>query len=165
MYQVNLGSKILYYPANADYSIYDTELTEDVGQAGEFRFKVPSSNPEYGNLTTGALITILKDKKEFWRGEIKEINTNFAKVADVYCLEDVSWLGDEFLTPAHITNESYAQRFQAPHQKVFPPDEERRDRLCRQNDGQRGGQYRRILDADHTARDRCGGSQGRENAG
>lgn len=113
MYQVYLGSKILYYPANAEYAIYDTELTEDVGQAGEFRFKVPSVNPLYGELTAGALITIMKDNKEFWRGEIKEINTNFAKVADVYCLEDLSWLSDEYLTPVKIQNESYAQRFQA----------------------------------------------------
>ena len=113
MYQVYLGSKILYYPANAEYAIYDTELTEDVGQAGEFRFKVPSVNPLYGELTAGVLITIMKDNKEFWRGEIKEINTNFAKVADVYCLEDLSWLSDEYLTPVKIQNESYAQRFQA----------------------------------------------------
>lgn len=113
MYQVNLGNKILYYPANAEFAIYDTELTEDVGQAGEFRFKVPPSNPLYNELTNGALITILRDKKEFWRGEIREVNTDFAKIADVYCLEDISWLGDEFLTPVHITNESYSQRFQA----------------------------------------------------
>ena len=112
MYQVNLGDKVLYYPANEDYAIYDTELIEDIGQAGEFSFKVPPTNPYYSELTTGALITILKNGKEFWRGEIKEINTDFAKIADVYCLEDLSWLADEFLTPALITNETYAQRFQ-----------------------------------------------------
>lgn len=112
MYQVNLGDKVLYYPANEDYAIYDTELIEDIGQAGEFSFKVPPTNPYYSELTTGALITILKNGKEFWRGEIKEINTDFAKIADVYCLEDLSWLADEFLTPASITNETYAQRFQ-----------------------------------------------------
>lgn len=113
MYQINLGSKILYYPANADSTIYDTEHIEDVGQAGEFRFKVPPTNPLYGELTKGALVTILRDNKEFWRGEIKEVNTDFAKVADIYCLEDISWLGDEFMTPALITDESYSQRFQA----------------------------------------------------
>lgn len=113
MFQVNLGTKILYYPSNADYAIYDTELTEDVGQAGEFRFKVPSSNPLYSELTNGALVTILKDGKEFWRGEIREVSISFAKVADVYCLEDISWLADEFMTPAKIVNESYAQRFQS----------------------------------------------------
>lgn len=112
MYQVNLGSKILYYPSNAEYAIYDTELTEDVGQAGEFRFKVPSANPLYGELTAGALITILKDGKEFWRGEIRDIKTSFAKVADVYCLEDVAWLADEYMTPVQIKTETYAQRFQ-----------------------------------------------------
>ena len=113
MYQVNLGSKILYYPANEDYAIYDTELIEDIGQAGEFSFKVPPSNPLYSELTQGALVTILKDGVEFWRGEIQNINTDFAKVADVYCVEDLAWLADEFLLPAAITNETFAQRFQA----------------------------------------------------
>ena len=113
MYQVNLGEKILYFPASDDAAIYDTELIEDVGQAGEFTFKVPPTNPLYSELSEGALVTILKDKKEFWRGEIRNININFANVAEVYCLEDLAWLADEFLTPASITNETYAQRFQA----------------------------------------------------
>ena len=113
MYQVNLGAKVLYYPASEDAAIYDTEWIEDVGQAGEFSFKVPPSNPLYGELTQGALVTILKDGTEVWRGEIREISKDFANIADVYCVEDLVWLADEFLTPASITNESYAQRFQA----------------------------------------------------
>ena len=112
MYQVNLGSKILYYPANDSYAIYDTELNEEVGSAGEFSFKVPPTNPLYSELTRGALVTILKDGVEYWRGEIKEIATDFAKVADVYCLEDLAFLADEFLPPTQITNQTYAQRFQ-----------------------------------------------------
>lgn len=113
MYQVNLGAKVLYYPASEDAAIYDTDWIEDVGQAGEFSFKVPPSNPLYGELTKGALVTLLKDGKEAWRGEIREISKDFANIADVYCLEDLSWLADEFLPPASITNETHAQRFQA----------------------------------------------------
>lgn len=113
MYQVNIGANILYYPGSDDAMIYDTELNEEIGKAGEFKFKVPSQNPAYSQLATGALITIYKDGSEFWRGEIKEIETDFAKVADVYCIEDLAWLADEFMTPAQITNETYAQRFQA----------------------------------------------------
>lgn len=113
MYQVNLGDKVLYYPASDDACIYDTELNEEIGMAGEFSFKVPPTNPLYSQLAQGALVTIYKDHKEFWRGEIRNINTDFAKVADVYCVEDLAWLGDEFLTPGSITNETYAQRFQA----------------------------------------------------
>lgn len=113
MYQVNLGDNILYYPGSEDAVIYDTSLGEDVGLAGEFSFKVPSQNPAYSLLANGATVTIYKDEKEFWRGEIKDIKTDFNKVANVYCLEDLSWLGDEFLTPAKVMNDTYAQRLQA----------------------------------------------------
>ena len=125
MYQVNIGTKILYYPANDQYAIYDTRLNEDVGEAGEFTFKVPPTNPVYSELTKGALVTILRNGSEFWRGEIKEISTDFAKVAEVYCLEDLALLGDEFLPPAQITNETYAQRFQtaiAAYNANRPPE-------------------------------------------
>ena len=113
MYQVNIGNNVLYYPSSDIACIYDTKLTEDVGMAGEFSFKVPPQNPYYSQLTKGAIITIYQNGDEFWRGEIKNIRTNFAKIAEVYCLEDLSWLGDEFITPARITNETFAQRFQA----------------------------------------------------
>ena len=113
MFQVNLGNKILYYPSNDEFTIYDTELTEDVGQAGEFTFKVPPTNLLYNELSSGALITIYKDKKEFWRGEIRDISINFAKVATVYAVEDVAWLADEFIPPAKITNQTYKQRLDA----------------------------------------------------
>ena len=113
MYQINLGNKVLYYPSSDSACIYDTKLAEDIGQAGEFSFKVPPQNPLYSQLTQGELVTIFRDGIEFWRGEIREIKTDFAKIANVYCLEDLAWLGDEFLTPAQITNETFAQRFQA----------------------------------------------------
>lgn len=90
MYQVNLGAKVLYYPASEDAVIYDTELNEEVGLAGEFTFKVPPQNPLYSELTQGALVTILKDNIEVWRGEIRNIDTDFAKIANVYCLEDLA---------------------------------------------------------------------------
>lgn len=113
MYQVNLGSKVLYYPASEDAVIYDTDWTEDIGQAGEFSFKVPPTNPLYSELTQGSLVTILKNNVEVWRGEIREISKDFANIADVYCLEDLSWLSDEFLLPVAITEETYVQRFRA----------------------------------------------------
>lgn len=113
MYQINLGDKILYYPSSDDACIYDTELNEEIGMAGEFSFKVPPNNPLYSDLAEGVLVTILKDHVEFWRGEIKDIQYDFAKIADVYCIEDLAFLGDEFLSPAAITDETYAQRFQA----------------------------------------------------
>jgi len=113
MYQVNIGDKILYYPGSEEAQIFDTELNEEIGLAGEFKFKVPPDNPMYSELSTGKLVTILKNKEEYWRGEIRDVKTDFAKIASVYVVEDLAWLADEFITPAQVTNETYAQRFQA----------------------------------------------------
>ena len=113
MYQVNIGNKTLYYPGNDDFTIFNTELNEEIGKAGEFEYKVPPTNPLYDEHTNGQLVTILKDKKEIWRGEVKDIKTDFSNVAEIYAVEDLAWLQDEYLTPASITNETYTQRFQA----------------------------------------------------
>ena len=113
MYQVKLGNNIIYYPGNDDYTIFSTNLNEEVGLAGEFTFKVPPTNPLYGQLSNGALVTVIKDDKEHWRGEIRDIKIDFSKTAEVYCLEDLAWLGDEYLTPVKITDQTYAQRFLA----------------------------------------------------
>ena len=66
MYQVNIGDKILYYPGSEEAQIFDTELNEEIGLAGEFKFKVPPDNPMYSELSTGKLVTILKNKEEYW---------------------------------------------------------------------------------------------------
>ena len=113
MWQVNIGNSILYYPGSEDAAIYDTNLNEECGLAGEFSFKVPPTNPQYPALINAALVTVLRDKKEYWRGEISDIKVDFAKVAEVYCIEDLAWLGDEFLAPELITNQTFSQRFQA----------------------------------------------------
>ena len=113
MYQVNIGNKILYYPGNDDFAIFNTELNEEIGKAWEFEYKVPPTNPLYDEHTKGKLVTILKDKKEIWRGEVKDIKTDFSNVAEIYAVEDLAWLQDEYLAPASITNETYTQRFQA----------------------------------------------------
>ena len=113
MYQVNIGDKVLYYPTSKDYAIYNTELNEEIGLAGEFTFKVPPTNPLYDQLTQGALITILDNNVEIWRGEIKDIKIDFAKIADVYCVEDLGMLGYEFAPPESTKTETYSQRFQA----------------------------------------------------
>lgn len=113
MYQINLGEKILYYPGNEEFTVFDTELQEDVGQAGEFSFSVPASNPLYAELANGAFVTILKNKKEFWRGEIRDISIDFNKTARIYAVEDIAWLADEYLPPAKIINQTKNQRLTA----------------------------------------------------
>lgn len=113
MYSINIGDKILYYPGNSDYTAYDLELNEEVGKVGELTAKIPVQNPLYASVVEGSILTILKDGIEYWRGETKGLNNDIDNIADIYCLEDLTWLADEYLPPASITNETYAQRFQS----------------------------------------------------
>ena len=64
MYQINIGDKILYYPGSEEAQIYNNELNEEVGLAGEFEFMVPPDNPAYSELSEGKLITILKNNQK-----------------------------------------------------------------------------------------------------
>lgn len=117
MYSVYIESlqgdrKNLYYPADAEYVIADSVLSMEVGVAGEFTFKVPSINPSYSEIKQGAIVTIMRDAEEFWRGEVKEVSSDFNKTLDVYCVEDLAWLTDEYLWVLRYTNRTYAQMFQ-----------------------------------------------------
>lgn len=117
MYSVYIESlqgtrKNLYYPADSEYVIADSVLSMEVGAVGEFTFKVPDSNPSASEIKQGEIITIMRDGKEFWRGEVRTISSDFNKTLEVYCVEDLAWLADEYLWVLHYTNRTYAQMFQ-----------------------------------------------------
>ena len=111
IYEVQVNGKTLYYPSNPEFSITNTTLQLDVGLAGTFKFDVPVTNLAYADVRQGAIITILKDKSEFWRGEVKETSVNIDKTMSVYALEDLAWLADEFLFPELDNESSYGQKF------------------------------------------------------
>lgn len=117
MYQVLLGdlngnNSILYYPADKECVIYETNLSLSVGTSGTFEFKIPTTNPLYNEIKQGSIVTILRDDEEMWRGEIHETTKDSFGNMDVYCVEDLAWLGMEYMQPTQILAETYAQRFQ-----------------------------------------------------
>ena len=118
MYKVTVqtltGNEVnIYYPGDKDYALIDAKLTYDIGLAGEFNFTIPVTNPSYNQIVYDSIITIYKNGVEFWRGDIRNIKTRFDKSLEVYCLEDLAWLGDEPLAMNKITNQTYSQRFSA----------------------------------------------------
>lgn len=118
MYEVLIGdingnNKILYYPGDSECVVYETNLNLEIGSAGTFEFTVPSSNPCYSMINQGAIITINRDDKEFWRGEVIETSKDFLGNISVYSVEDLTWLGLEPLIPERIIGETYYQRFQS----------------------------------------------------
>lgn len=49
----------------------------------------------YGLIRDWSIITVYRDDKEYWRGFVKELSTDFFKNAEAYCLEDLGWLNYE----------------------------------------------------------------------
>jgi len=116
MYRVTIqtltgNENTIYYPGNDEYTLVNATLDLKVGSAGEFEFTIPINHPRYDEIVQNSIITVYEDAKEVWRGDIREITQNFDKSLDVYCLEDLSWLGDETVTMTAYTNETYLQRF------------------------------------------------------
>lgn len=103
----------IYYPGDKEYILQSAVLTPDVGLAGEFTFVIPFEHPSYDQIVQNSIITIYKNNVEFWRGDIRNINTRFDKSLEVYCLEDLAWLGDEAVPMTEVTTQTNAQRFNA----------------------------------------------------
>ena len=118
MYKITVQTLIgdehtIYVPGNEEYTVISAVLSLSAGSAGEFNFTVPLGNPRYDEIVDHSIITIYEDNHEIWRGEIKDIKVNFDKSLNVYCLEDLSWLGDAAVAMIAINNQTYAQRFSA----------------------------------------------------
>lgn len=87
--------QVIYYPSDPEAVITNTQLHQVIGECGEFTFNVPAQNPYYGMIQEFNVVTIYRDRKEFWRGFITEINSDFNNTKEVYCVEDLAWLAYE----------------------------------------------------------------------
>jgi len=103
----------IYFPGSEEYTITSAVLSLSVGNAGTFEFTVPINNPLYDEIVDHSIITVYEDGHEIWRGDIQDIRQNFDKSLNVYCVEDLAWLGEEAVAMTAITNQTYGQRFSA----------------------------------------------------
>lgn len=110
MYTIYLNDTILYYPGDKDLCLSVADLGLAVGESGEFGISMPPNNPTYNLLKERQIITIFKDDEEYWRGDIRDIETDFNGVKALYCLEDLAFLGEVFKY-SHSVEKTYSQYF------------------------------------------------------
>ena len=118
MYKITIqtltGSEhTIYVPGNDEYIVTSAVLSLSVGSAGEFNFTIPLGNPRYNEIVDHSIVTVYEDNAEIWRGDIQDIKQNFDKSLNVYCLEDMAWLGESAVAMTAITDQTYGQRFSA----------------------------------------------------
>lgn len=111
MYTIDCNKTNLYYPGDRDSCISSAELDLKVGDSGSFEFELPPVNPLFKSIAERQIVTIFKDDDEYWRGDIREINTNLQNIKSIYCLEDLSFLG-EVIKFAHSITATYKQYFE-----------------------------------------------------
>lgn len=95
MYEVYLDGKLLYYPGDEVDMLLSTRLDLDLDAAGAFEFGVPPSNPLYGNIELRrSMVQVMKDKKEIFCGEVREVEKDFYGVKQVSATGELAFLLD-----------------------------------------------------------------------
>lgn len=111
MYEILINDKNLYYPGDKEFTAQQADLKLEVGNAGELDITIPTINPSINEVQERAIITIIKNDSEFWRGNVRKVNTNFQNSKKLYVVEDLSFLGEvqKYTHEIETTYESYFQ--------------------------------------------------------
>lgn len=107
-----IDGEYLYYPDDRDFTIYNAKLTEQLSAAGEFTFDLPESNLMYSKINCRqSMIQILKDGKEVFYGEVREITEDTDKIKSVYCVGELAFLFDSVQPQRRFQNITPKQMF------------------------------------------------------
>ena len=112
MYEVFLDGQYLYYPNDKEYAIYNAILKDTLSCASEFTFQIPCTNPRYNDLhERQSMVQILRDSKEIFYGEVREVTENIGKTKSVYCVSELAFLFDSIQPQARYQNITPEQFF------------------------------------------------------
>lgn len=95
MYEVYLDGELLYYPADEENILLSSKLQLELNTAGTFEFEVPPGNPLYHRIEPRrSMVQVLKDEKEIFYGEVREIEKDFYNVKQVSVTGELAFLFD-----------------------------------------------------------------------
>lgn len=101
MYEIYIDGRILDYPGDTVNCVTDPELKLALNDSGSIQFDVPPSNPEFDNiLSRNSEIMVLKDGKELFSGEVRDIEKDSYNIKNVYAVGELSFLHDSIQPPA-----------------------------------------------------------------
>lgn len=102
MYTMNLDDEILYYPGDEVLAIVgDPVIKLAVGKAGSCEVTVPPTNPCYDSIKNRkSMITIYRDGKEVFCGEVRDTDKDRMNCKKVYAVGELAFLQDG-IQPQH----------------------------------------------------------------
>lgn len=109
-----MDNEILYYPDDEKYAIYNSKLEQSLNNADTFEFDVPKTNPKYDSFVfRSSMIKVLKDGKEIFYGEVREVNDNFDFSRHIYAVGELAFLFDSIQPQAKYQNVTPIELFNA----------------------------------------------------
>lgn len=103
MYEVYLDGQLLYYPADEENMLMSPKLELELNSSGTFDFEVPPSNPLYGSIEPRrSMIQVLKNEKEIFCGEVREIEKDSYNVKQVSATGELVFLFDSIQPQAEF---------------------------------------------------------------
>lgn len=122
MYKILADGKTLYLPGDEVCSSRDIVVKLAVGDSGYASFSIPESNPSYATLENRRTeITVLKNDKEIFYGEIRDIDKNIYGEKEVYAVGELAYLNDsiqEYGKYQNITPREFLGKLLDRHNKT-----------------------------------------------
>lgn len=93
IYEVKLDGKTLYYVGDTNYQILNPVINQQLNDSGTFEFDVPFINPLYDKFKNRvSMVQVLKDGKELFYGEVRDIVEGADKTKHIYCVGELAFL-------------------------------------------------------------------------
>lgn len=93
MYEIYLDGKQLYYPGDQICTLTAALLDRKLNEAGVFNITVPPTNPLFDSFKRRiSEVTVYKNNKEIWLGEVRNDGLNFKKEKTVYVVGELAYL-------------------------------------------------------------------------
>ena len=112
---------LLYAPGLAEtesvkkargYALINPKFEREGNKAGSFNCIIPPTNPSYGKVDRGSVITVIQDNEEVFRGRVLYYQKDFWNRKSVYAEGMIAILGDTIISPQKFENKTTNQIFQ-----------------------------------------------------
>ena len=117
----------LYEPLDDDTQIFEPVLTEEVGSAGSFQFRIYRGHVNYGKLRPcKSEIILYQDQEEIFRGRMLKPEQDFNNLVTITCEGELTYLLDSIQRPATITGDipSYLSKLLEVHNGQVDEDKQ-----------------------------------------